>query len=94
MDTQKLLNQNNMEKRWYVYIIECCDGSFYTGTTNDIDNRMKTHAKGKGSKYVAKKGFKKLLRAMPCKDKSDACKAEYQIKKLKKFEKLNWFNKN
>ena len=54
-----------MEKQWYVYILECQDGSFYTGVTNDVDVRMNAHATGKGSKYVYKKGFKKLLRIKP-----------------------------
>jgi putative endonuclease len=80
-----------MEKQWFVYILECCDGSFYTGTTNDLDNRMKTHLNGKGSKYVARKGFRKLLASKECKDKSDACKAEYIIKQLPKWDKLAWF---
>ena len=81
-----------MEKKWYVYILECQDGSFYTGVTNDIDARMEAHAIGKGSKYVYKKGFKELLRVMPCKNKSEACKHEYQIKQLPKNEKIIWFD--
>lgn len=81
-----------MKKQWYVYILECQDGSFYTGVTNDLDKRMKTHAEGKGSKYVCQKGFKKLLRAKLCRDKSDACKCEYQIKKLPRNQKLGWFD--
>ena len=80
-----------MEKTWFVYILECCDGSFYTGTTNDLNKRMETHLKGKGSKYVARKGFRKLLASKECEDKSDACKAEYMIKKLPKWDKLAWF---
>jgi putative endonuclease len=82
-----------MEKIWCVYIIECQDGSFYTGVTNDVDSRMKSHATGKGSKYVSKSGFGKLLRVKLCKDKSDACKCEYYIKKLPRNEKLDWFDK-
>ncbi len=81
-----------MKKQWHVYILECQDGSFYTGVTNNIDSRMKVHAEGKGSKYVCQKGFKKLLRAKPCKDKSDACKCEYEIKQLPREEKLDWFS--
>ena len=81
------------EKNWYVYILECKDGSLYTGITNDLDKRMNTHANGKGSKYVMKKGFKKLLRSKSCIDRSDASKAEYQIKKLHRTEKLSWFDK-
>ena len=79
-------------KHWYVYILECCDNSFYTGVTNDVDKRMKAHADGKGSKYVCQKGFKELLATRKCKDKSDACKAECQIKKLPRGQKLDWFN--
>ncbi len=81
-----------MEKQWFVYVLECQDGSFYTGVTNDLDKRMKAHANGKGSKYVMKKGFKCLLRSKECKDRSDAQKAEYQIKQLSRNEKLDWFN--
>ena len=81
-----------MEKQWCVYILECMDGSFYTGVTNDVDARMETHVTGKGSKYVNKKGFKKLLRAKPCKDKSQACKFEYEIKQLPRNKKLDWFD--
>jgi putative endonuclease len=80
-----------MKKQWYVYILECCDGSFYTGVTNDVEARMKTHAIGKGSKYVNKKGFKKLLKVKECRNKSDACKCEYFIKKLPRNQKLDWF---
>ena len=82
------------QKRWFVYILECQDGSFYTGVTNDIDKRMKTHAEGKGSKYVKAKGFKKLLASKEGLTKSDAHKSEYQIKQLPKWEKLDWFKDN
>ena len=80
-----------MKKQWCVYILECEDGSFYTGVTNNVDARMKAHAEGRGSKYVYKKGFKKLLKAKPCKDRSEACKCEYAIKQLSRSEKLGWF---
>ena len=74
-----------------VYILECLDGSYYTGVTNDVDNRMSAHANGKGSKFVAAKGFGRLLAVQECKNKSDACKAEYWVKKLPRSEKLKWF---
>ena len=81
-----------MGKKWYVYIIECQDGSFYTGVTNNIDSRMNAHAIGKGSKYVCNKGFRKLIKSKQCKDKSTACKCEYAIKQLPKNKKLSWFD--
>ena len=81
------------QKQWYVYILECIDGSFYTGVTNDLDKRMEAHANGTGSKYVRHKGFKGLLRVKECESKSDACKCEYHIKQLLKYDKLDWFSK-
>ena len=81
-----------MKKQWYVYILECQDGSFYTGVTKNIDARMRAHAIGKGSKYVHNKGFKRLLRFESCKKKSEACKYEYAIKQLPKNKKLGWFD--
>jgi len=80
-----------INKPWFVYILECRDGSFYTGVTNNIEKRMKAHAQGKGSKYVYRKGFKQLLASKQCKDKSDACKSEYLIKQLPKIKKLDFF---
>jgi len=79
------------EKNWYVYILLCCDGSFYTGVTNNIDKRMKAHKEGKGSKYVRSRGFKELLKTKLCKDKPHAYKYEYEIKQLSKNKKLNFF---
>jgi len=79
-------------KQWYVYILECKDDSYYTGTTNDLDKRMNAHAEGKGSKYVYQKGFKKLLKFKKCEDKSHACKCEWEIKKLPRRNKLGWFD--
>jgi putative endonuclease len=81
-------------KTWCVYLLECQDGSFYTGITNNIESRMKAHEMGKGSKYVYRKGFKELLRVQECKNKSDACKCEYAIKQLPKWEKLDWFKQS
>jgi putative endonuclease len=81
-----------MKKPWFVYILECQDGSFYTGVTNNLDKRMKAHTECKGSKYVMKKGFKHLLKSKECLNRSDACKAECHIKTLQKYDKLDWFN--
>ncbi|MCR4327659.1 MAG: GIY-YIG nuclease family protein [Nanoarchaeota archaeon] len=80
------------EKKWWVYLLLCMDGSFYTGVTNDIDKRMEKHVTGKGSKYVYKKGFKEVLKSKECKNKSEACKYEYEIKHLPRNQKLDWFN--
>ena len=75
------------KKEWHVYILECCDDSIYTGVTNNIEKRMRVHASGKGSKYVARKGFRQLVASKPCHDKSHACKCEYEIKQLPRNHK-------
>ena len=80
--------------KWYVYLLMCKDGSLYTGVTNDLDKRMDKHASGKGSKYVYLKGFEKLVFSRLCRNKSDACKKEYQIKQLTRLEKLRWFSED
>jgi putative endonuclease len=79
------------KKQWLIYIIECQDGSYYTGITNDIQKRMQTHKEGKGSKYVRVKGFSHLITTKICKDRSDASKAECLVKKLPKNKKIKWF---
>lgn len=83
------------EAPWYVYILQCKNNSLYTGVTSNLNKRMKIHKSGKGSKYVKAKGFKQLLKFKKCPSKSDAHKAEYQIKQLPtQLQKLDWFIQN
>lgn len=76
---------------WLIYLLECKDGSYYTGITNDLDSRLKAHASGKGSKYVKSRGFLKTLKTKKCENKSQALKYEIEVKKLPKYKKINWF---
>jgi putative endonuclease len=77
-----------MSAKWFVYILECQDGSLYTGVTKDLDKRMKAHSEGKGSKYVAIKGFKQLLTYKEAQSQSEACKIESKIKSLPRSRKV------
>ena len=77
---------------WFVYLLECRNGAFYTGVTNNVARRMKLHKSGRGSKYVKRFGFKQLLRVQECESRSDACQKEYAIKQLPKWAKLSWFD--
>jgi putative endonuclease len=83
-----------MNKDWYVYILECMDETLYTGITNNIENRMAAHESGKGSKYVRRKGYLQLLHVIKVKDKSEASKLEYQIKQLRRNDKITFFMKH
>ena len=72
---------------YYTYIIRCEDNSLYTGMTNNLDKRVNEHLSKSGSKYTKSHKATKLEIAWKSKDKSLACKLEYQIKHLTKQQK-------
>lgn len=76
-----------MEKKDCVYILECNDGTLYTGWTNDIDKRFKAHNDGKGAKYTKGRRPLKLVYLEELETKSDALKRENEIKKMTKDKK-------
>lgn len=77
-----------MSKEWCVYLLECSDESIYTGATNNLEKRIKQHNAGKGARYTRSRIPVKLLKCIPCKNKSEALKLEYSIKKMKRENKL------
>lgn len=79
---------------WFVYILECADGSLYTGITTDIDKRILTHNKGKGAKYT-KTRLPVVLKALfEAGDRSKASKEEYRIKQLTRAQKIELIKKS
>jgi len=68
---------------WFVYLIECTDGSIYTGIALDVAARYAVHASGKGARYTRAHPPARLLASVAYPDRSSASKAEYQIKQLK-----------
>jgi putative endonuclease len=77
---------------WYVYILECSDGTLYTGITTDLDKRLKTHNNGKGAKYTKTRLPVVLKASFEAEDRSSASKEEYRIKQLTRKEKLELIN--
>lgn len=67
---------------WFVYIIECRDGSLYTGIAIDVAKRYAKHAAGKGGHYTRSHPPARLMAAFAHPDRSTALKAEYAIKQL------------
>lgn len=67
---------------WFVYLLECQDGSLYTGVAVDVDKRYAEHAAGKGARYTRSHPPKQLLARFEHPDRSSALKAEYAIKQL------------
>ena len=76
----------------YVYIIECSDGTFYTGWTNNLEKRIEMHTKGTGAKYTKGRSPVKLIYHEKFEDKKDAMKREYEIKRLTRKAKLSLIN--
>ncbi len=72
----------------FVYILECSDGSLYTGWTSNLEKRVERHNQGKASKYTRSKRPVLLKYFELCQDKSEALKREAEIKKMKRAEKL------
>jgi putative endonuclease len=72
---------------WHVYILLCQDGSFYTGITNNLENRLKQHNEGKASKYTRCRLPVKFVYSEQVKDRSEATKRELAIKKLTRKQK-------
>lgn len=74
---------------YFVYIVKCIDGSFYTGIATNLEKRIKEHngqLKG-GAKYTRGKGPVKLVHAEEYKTRSEALKREAEIKKMSKTNK-------
>jgi putative endonuclease len=74
-------------RTWFVYLIECRDGSLYTGITTDVAARYAAHAAGKGARYTRSHPPLRLLGSEVHPDRAAAAKAEYRIKQLTPAEK-------
>ena len=70
-----------------MYIIECADGLYYTGLTWDIPKRMEQHKSGKGGKFTAKHGFKRLCYFEEFTDLLQAREREKQLKDFSRKKK-------
>lgn len=76
------------ENVWYVYILECEDGTLYTGVTTDIARRLEEHKNGEGAKYTRSRGAKRIVYTETCESRSSASRREAEIKKLPRSKKL------
>lgn len=74
-------------KSWFVYLLECCDGSIYTGIATDVERRYAMHVAGKGARYTRSRPPQRLLARFEFADRSSASKAEYAIKRLTPAQK-------
>jgi putative endonuclease len=71
----------------HVYVIECVDGSLYTGYTTDVQRRVEEHDAGEGAKYTRGRTPVALVYTESFDSKSEAMSREYEIKQLSRAEK-------
>lgn len=76
------------EKPWFVYVLQCGDGSLYTGVTVDLEARTACHNEGKGAAYTRSRLPVQLVWSEPAADRSAALKREIAIKRLSRAAKL------
>jgi putative endonuclease len=79
---------------FYCYIVECADGTFYTGWTTDPERRVKQHNRGTGAKYTRMHGPVRLVYVEEQADRKTAMKREIAIKRMDRNRKKKLFTVN
>lgn len=87
-------NNNTIYVKYYVYILRCSDGSYYTGYTSDIQKRFNQHQSGHGCSYTKTRTPVELVYTEESPDKPSALKRENQIKKLDTYKKEQLIQKS
>lgn len=72
---------------YFVYMVRCVDGSYYSGSTNDVRRREQVHNAGKGAKYTRSRRPVQVVYQETCPDKRAALRREYALKQLTHLEK-------
>lgn len=72
---------------WYLYIVECRDGSLYTGITNDLERRLSQHNEGTAARYTRSRRPVQLRYSEPCDSRSSALVRECSVRLLSPKEK-------
>ena len=73
---------------YYLYILECEDGSLYTGITDDLARRFEEHRRGLGGHYTASHRVRRIAYVESLQTKGDALRREIQVKRLERKKKL------
>lgn len=72
---------------FYLYVLECSDGTWYTGYTVDVEERVRTHNAGEGAKYTRGRLPATLVASARFATKREAMSAEYRFKRLTRRQK-------
>lgn len=77
---------------WFLYLLECRNGAYYAGITNNLESRFAAHLSGKGARYTRANPPIRILASKGYPDRSSASSAEAQLKKRKREQKLSFFD--
>ena len=83
-----------MDHKAYMYVVECRDGSYYTGYTTDVKKRVAVHNSGKGAKYTRARLPVKLIYVQGFDSKEEAMSAEVLLKRKKRAQKERFLSEN
>lgn len=76
-----------------MYVLECADGSYYTGYTTDVEKRVATHNDGKGAKYTRARLPVNCVYSESYETKREALQGEYAFKRLTRKQKERYLQK-
>lgn len=76
---------------WVLYLLECANGAYYAGITNNLQARYSAHLSGKGARYTRANPPLRVMASKAYPDRSSASVAEAQLKKLPRHKKLGYF---
>lgn len=77
---------------WLLYLIECRDGTYYAGITNDLDARYQAHVSGKGARYTRSHPPLRLIGSRAYENRAAASRAEWEIKQLPRHKKIGYLD--
>ena len=78
---------------YFVYLLECKDGSLYTGITTNVERRLQEHKNGKGGHYTRSRGAYAVVYTEQCVNRSAALKKEAELKSWSRQKKLSFIHK-
>ena len=81
------MNTRVRRGRFWAYIIQCADSTYYAGSTNNLENRLRLHNAGKGAKYVRGRGPVAVVYQQAYRSNNRALQAERALKKLTRRQK-------
>jgi putative endonuclease len=79
------------DRCWWLYLLECGDGTWYAGISNDLPARLQARAVGTGARYTRGRGPLRLLASRAYPDRASASRAEWRLKQLPRRRKLAFF---